>query len=175
MKGKKKGSKKWIIIIVILVLAIFGAVSGGGKDVKSEDPGEAAVPAEQSDQGEQEAETEEPADESETESEDAEAESEEQAETEETETDADGISPELKEFLDSYEAFMDEYCEFIKNYDESDATQLLEYASLMAKYSDFAEKAEAWDEEEMTDEELVYYVKVMNRVNEKLLEAGVAE
>ena len=77
-----------------------------------------------------------------------------------------GVSP--KEFFEFTEPE-------IKNYDESDATQLLEYASLMAKYSDFAEKAEAWDEEEMTDEELVYYVKVMNRVNEKLLEAGVAE
>ena len=77
-----------------------------------------------------------------------------------------GVSP--KEFFEFTEPE-------IKNYDESDATQLLEYASLMAKYSDFAEKAEAWDEEEMTDEELVYYVKVMKRVNEKLLEAGVAE
>ena len=77
-----------------------------------------------------------------------------------------GVSP--KEFFEFTEPE-------IKNYDESDATQLLEYASLMAKYSDFAEKAEAWDEEEMTDEELVYYVKVINRVNEKLLEAGVAE
>ena len=153
------------------MLAIFGAVSGGGKDAKPEDTGEAAVPAEQSDQDEQEAEA--PADESE-EVETPETSDETEAEAE-PETDADGISPELKEFLDSYEAFMDEYCEFMKNYDESDATQLLEYASLMAKYSDFAEKAEAWDEEEMTDEELVYYVKVMNRVNEKLLEAGVAE
>ena len=173
MKVKKKGSKKWIIIIVILVLAIFGAVSGGGKDAKPEDPGEAAAPAEQSDPGEQETEAEAPADESDAP--ETETETDEPAQTEEPEANADGISPEHKEFLDSYEAFMDEYCEFMKNYDESDATQFLEYASLMAKYSDFAEKAEAWDEEEMTDEELIYYVKVMNRVNEKLLEAGVAE
>ena len=40
----------------------------------------------------------------------------------------------------------------------------------MEKYYEFSEKAEAWDEEDMTDEETLYYLKVMNRVNEKLLE-----
>ena len=85
----------------------------------------------------------------------------------------EGISPELKEFLDSYEAYMDEYCEFMKTYDQNDVTQLAKYASLMKKYYEFSEKAEAWEEEEMTDEESLYYLKVMNRVNEKLYETGI--
>ena len=45
--------------------------------------------------------------------------------------------------------------------------------SLMKKYYEFSEKAEAWEEEEMTDEESLYYLKVMNRVNEELYETGI--
>lgn len=37
-----------------------------------------------------------------------------------------------------------------------------------------SKEAEAWDEEDMTDEESLYYLKVMNRVNEKLYAAGIA-
>lgn len=158
-----KGKKKWIVIVVIILLAIFGTLGGKGSDKAPADgPGETET-----------AEAE--VNESET-NEDAEEQPADTAEPEEEQTsDApDGISPELVEFLDSYEAFMDEYCEFMKNYNESDPTQLLKYASIMEKYYEFSEKAEAWDEETITDEETLYYLKVMNRVNEKLLETGVA-
>ena len=159
-----KGKKKWIIIGVIVLMAIFGAL--GNDDTPKTDE---AASAEQTEEQESAA--------------DVSTEAEEQAESEESNAEAeadsagtdapDGISPELKEFLDSYEAFMDEYCEFMKNYDESDSAALLKYADLMKKYYDFSEKAEAWDEENMTDEESLYYLKVMNRVNEKLYAAGL--
>ena len=86
--------------------------------------------------------------------------------------DKDYISPELKEFLQSYEAFMDEYCEFMEHYDSANATQLLEYASLMQKYSDFAKKADEYDESTMTDAETIYYVETLNRINVKLMKAS---
>ena len=169
---KKKGKKKWIIIVVIVVIALFGAVGGRGSDKADLEDDKTQDAAEQTviDEGE----------EVETADEDA----GENAAADEAEKDADandvnelapdGIRPELKEFLDSYEAFMYEYCEFMLSYDSNDTSQLLKYASLMEKYYEFSEKAEAWDEEDMTDEEILYHLKVMNRVNEKLLETEVA-
>lgn len=171
---KMKGKKKWIIIAVIVVLAVFGAL--GNKDKDKALGSDAEPPAAQTEeQSDYEATTgEDQAAEDDTE--EVEVHEEEAAGTGSYSTsDApEGVSPELVEFLDSYEAFMDEYCEFMKNYNESDPTQLLKYASLMEKYYEFSEKAEAWDEENMTDEETLYYIKVMNRVNEKLLETGIA-
>ena len=80
------------------------------------------------------------------------------------------ISPELKEFLDSYEAFMDEYCEFMKSYSTSDTSKMMEYLQILQKYTDFAEKANAWKDKELNDAETLYYLEVLNRVNAKLLE-----
>ena len=160
----KKGKKKWIIIGVIAVLVIFGALSNDDKDKAQVSESEQLV-----------AQTEEQAEEQAEEAVETEPAEEAVPETEAPETEqAEGVRPELVEFLDSYEAFMDEYCEFMTNYNESDAAQLLKYASLMEKYYDFSKKAEAWDEEDMTDEESLYYLKVMNRVNEKLYAAGIA-
>ena len=158
-----KGKKKWIVIAIIVLLAIFGALGGKGSDkAPADNPGEAeTAETEVNEEQTVEEEEEQPAETTEP-------------EEEQTSDAPEGVSPELVEFLDSYEAFMDEYCEFMKNYNESDPTQLLKYASIMEKYYEFSEKAEAWDEDEMTDEESLYYLKVMNRVNEKLLETGVA-
>ncbi len=85
--------------------------------------------------------------------------------------DSSGVTPELKEFLDSYEAFMNEYCEFMENYDASDLSQLAKYMELMGKYTEFAQKADAYDENEMSDEDLKYYIDVTSRVEKRLIEA----
>ena len=95
----------------------------------------------------------------------------------EPQTDTDNnntaIRTELKEFLDSYEAFIDVYCEFMQNYDSSDMLQLTEYAQLLSRYADFVEKADAWDEEEMNTEELLYYTEVMAKSSQKLIVTGL--
>ena len=94
------------------------------------------------------------------------------AENKPEETDSkDAIRPELKAFLDSYEAFMDEYCDFLEHYNASDLSMLTKYMSLMEKELDFANKADAWEDEDMNDAETLYNLKVMNRVSEKLLKA----
>lgn len=102
-----------------------------------------------------------------------ESESSEPAQSKDTETAADGIRPEFKEAMDSYESFYTEYCEFMKEYREN-STDL----SLMAKYTDMLTKAEEmdkafeeWNEDEMNDEELEYYFDVNNRVMNMLLDA----
>ena len=86
------------------------------------------------------------------------------------------IRPEVKEFLDAYEACMDEYVEFMKKYVNADPTNLVammgDYYKMLDRYTEYAEKIDAMDESELTNAELAYYLEVTNRVSQKLLTAG---
>lgn len=86
-----------------------------------------------------------------------------------------GIRQELKDFLTSYEAVMDEYVEFMKSYNASDLSMMTKYLDILNKYTDFADKAEAWSGKDLNSEELTYYMEVMNRVNSKLLTVTAAQ
>ncbi|MCC8357570.1 MAG: hypothetical protein LJU34_06995 [Oscillospiraceae bacterium] len=92
----------------------------------------------------------------------------------ETETSSDGIDPDFKEALDSYEAFMNEYVEFMKEYMEADSSDLVgllaDYASYMAQYADMMDKIDAIYQDELSNEELAYYLEVTGRVLLKLSE-----
>ena len=88
--------------------------------------------------------------------------------------DASGVTPELKEFLDSYEAFMNEYCDFMETYDASDLGALVTYMDLLGKYSDFADKADDYDTSEMSDADLKYYLDVTTRIEKRLIDTGAA-
>ena len=83
-----------------------------------------------------------------------------------------GIRPEIKEAIDNYESFMDKYVEFMESYDSSDATMLMEYADILAEYSEFSKSWEEIKEDDLTDEELDYYLEVSSRVSEKLLKVS---
>lgn len=96
-------------------------------------------------------------------------------EAESTDTDSsglvDGMRPEFKEAMDSYEAFYDEYCEFLQQYADnaSDVSLLAEYMEFLNKAGEMEEKFEAW-EGDMNDDELKYYTEVHLRISQKLLE-----
>lgn len=47
-----------------------------------------------------------------------------------------------------------------------------EYTDYLSKLSDFAEKMDEWDESEMSDEELKYYVDVQARVSKIVIDAA---
>ena len=83
------------------------------------------------------------------------------------------IRPEVKEFLGAYEACMDEYVDFMQKYLNADPTSMVsmmgDYYSILARYTEFAEKIDAFDESELTNAELAYYLEVTNRVSQKLL------
>lgn len=104
---------------------------------------------------------------------------EEAVETEEQSSDTsnliDGMRPEFKQAMDSYEAFMNEYCDFMKKYEESDGTDLgllADYTEYMSKYAKVVEDFEAWDSEEMNMAETAYYLDVQTRISKKLLEVA---
>ncbi len=84
-----------------------------------------------------------------------------------------GIRSEIKELLDSYEAFMDEYIAFMQRYTSEDtenaASMLSDYYKLLNRYDEFVEKLGALEEDDLTTEEWSYYFEVVNRVNQKLL------
>ena len=86
-----------------------------------------------------------------------------------------GMRPEFKEMMDSYEAFMDEYVDFMKHMsdDPTDLEVLSEYADIMMKYAEWGKKIEDLDESEMSDEEAAYYAEVTLRVSQKLLEVSI--
>ena len=85
-------------------------------------------------------------------------------------TQTDGVTPEFKEAMDSYEEFFDEYIEVMKNYQEDPVGYLADYTKFMAQYTETMQKLEDMDTEEMSDADAAYYLEVMNRINQKLLE-----
>lgn len=84
------------------------------------------------------------------------------------------VSPDLKEWLDSYEAFVDEYIEFMKNYQESgDAMSMLsDYTNYMQRYSEYMDKASKMDTSKMSAADYAYYIDVTARISKKLLEVS---
>jgi len=90
---------------------------------------------------------------------------------EEAETSPAGVTPEFKAMMDSYEAMVDKYTEFMKNYNSMDAGQMMKYLSILSEYTEFASKIEALDENSMSDADLAYYLEVTGRVSQKLLGA----
>ncbi len=88
------------------------------------------------------------------------------------ENNTDGIRSGFKEAMDSYEAFMNDYVEFMKKYEAnpSDPTLIADYADYMAKYSDLEKKFDAWESEDLNDAETAYYIEVQTRINQKLQE-----
>ena len=83
-----------------------------------------------------------------------------------------GVTPEFKATMDSYEAFIDKYVEFMKNYDTMDTSQMLQYLSILSEYTDFAQKIDAIDEDSLSDADYAYYLEVTTRVSQKLLSAA---
>lgn len=83
-----------------------------------------------------------------------------------------GIRPEFREAMDSYEAFYDEYCDLLAQYSKNptDLSLLSKYSAMLGKAEEMDKKFEAWDEGEMSNEELKYYLDVMNRVQKRMVD-----
>ncbi len=91
-----------------------------------------------------------------------------------TESNSEGIRPDFKTAMDSYEKFFDEYAAILKKYanNPSDKSILTDYTKYMEKYTQMMSDFEKWKSEDMNDAELVYYLEVQGRITEKLLEAS---
>ncbi len=74
--------------------------------------------------------------------------------------------------MDEYEKFIDKYVKFMKKYEEEGRplSMLSEYTELMTQYTEFAETMAAYNGDNLSAADYAYYLEVMNRVNQKLLE-----
>ncbi len=85
-----------------------------------------------------------------------------------------GIRPEFQEAMDSYEAFFDEYIAFMKSYQESanSISMMKDYLDYMTQYAETMDKLSKLGEEELSEQEALYYAEVSLRINQKLLEVA---
>ena len=83
------------------------------------------------------------------------------------------ISPDLIEFLDSYEAFIDEYCDFMKQYmaNPTDFNLLMQYSAILSEYSKFTQAVDNYDTSTMNEAESLYFAEVTLRCSQKMLKA----
>ena len=92
------------------------------------------------------------------------------------------VTPEFKEMMDSYEAFMNQYCDFMVKYanatNSGDSAALLamtaDYAYLVQQELDWAGKMDGVDESALGPADDAYYLEVQGRVLKKLGETGVS-
>ena len=84
----------------------------------------------------------------------------------------DGMRPDFKEAMDAYEAFYSEYCDFMMEYKKNptDLTLITKYGELLTKAVEVDEAFAAWDEDDLNNEELKYYLEVNTRVIQKLVD-----
>ena len=76
--------------------------------------------------------------------------------------------------MDSYEAYMDEYVEFMKKYNANptDPTLISQYSTMLQKYTEQVSAFDKWNTSDMSTEEASYYIEVQARVSQKLLEVA---
>lgn len=85
---------------------------------------------------------------------------------------SNGLRPEFKRAMDSYESFIDEYVAFMEKYKKSngkDLSLLADLSAYVSKYNAMCEDFEKWENNDLNDAELQYYLDVTSRVSEKLL------
>ncbi len=84
------------------------------------------------------------------------------------------LRPEFKKAMDSYENFMSKYVDFMKKYKDNptDIGILADYSKYMKDYADMCDDFDKWNDEDLNNEELAYYVDVQARVSKKLLEVS---
>lgn len=130
-------------------------------------------PAEPDDDGNrQERVTEEPKKTAEPEKTAEPKETEEPAETEEPTEEPAGVSADFKAVMDEYEKFIDKYVKFMKKYEKEGRplSMLSEYTELLTQYTEFAETMAAYNGDNLSAADYAYYIEVMGRVSQKLLE-----
>lgn len=85
-----------------------------------------------------------------------------------------GIRAEFKAAMDAYESFCTNYCKLVRdmNNNPTDLSLLTDYANMTAELAEMSEAFGAWGDEELSAEELAYYLDVSVRITEMLADAA---
>ena len=91
----------------------------------------------------------------------------------------DGISDDIKELFDAYEAYLDKNIEIIKKYEDGDKTLsstdvIKDWLELNTKALDFYNKAQTTNSDELTVGDITYITEVYLRVAKKLADYDVS-
>lgn len=153
--------KKILATLLAFVMMLSLTACGGNKPAEPDDDG-----------NRQERVTEEPKETEEPEKTAEPKETEEPAETEEPTEEPEEVSADFKAVMDEYEKFIDKYVKFMKKYEEEGRplSMLSEYTELMTQYTEFAETMAAYNGDNLSAADYAYYIEVMGRVSQKLLE-----
>ena len=84
------------------------------------------------------------------------------------------VSADFKDVMDSYESFMNKYCDFMETYNESSdpAAMLDDYNTIVAEELEWANKVNAYDQNSLSAADKAYYLEVTARVEKRLLEVS---
>lgn len=98
----------------------------------------------------------------------------EEEETTTTTAPAGGLDKDFKAAMDAYEKFINEYVDIVKKYtaNPTDMSLLEDYTDYLNRYAEVCNTFAEWEDEDLSTEELAYYVDVQARVAKKLLEVA---
>lgn len=76
--------------------------------------------------------------------------------------------------MDEYEAFFQEYCDFMKKFQEdpSNLSLMSEYVDVIKQYTEAVSALDAIETNELTEDELLYYLDVTARIERMLAEVA---
>lgn len=164
--------KKLIIAALLATTMIFAACGGTGETAKSEPAPVATSSSVKETPEATPEETEEP----EVTGEEVNSVVEEAEKAAQEAVNDVAAGPDFKEVLDGYEKWVDNYCEFMKKYNNADAVQMGEmmedYIAYASDLAEWSAKIDGYDTENLSDEDVKYYLDVTNRCNKKLLEVA---
>lgn len=172
---KRDGIRKISVMFVALVVVVSLAGCGGKKSSKAKEA--ANTQTEQTAQ-EQPANKQQPTSEQPAQPQPSEPASQEQPAADAAAV-ADAVAavdetlirPEFKEAMDSYEAFFDEYIDFMNRYkaNPTNAELLMQSADMLTKEATMLKEFDDWEKTgDMTTAETAYYLEVHARIYEKL-------
>ncbi len=170
-ENKRKKAKGIFAILVVGLMIMFTSGCGGKTSVPSELDSSVVTSETETSKNDESSKIEQSSkkEESSKAQESSKKEEVPKQEDESQKTD-NNVSTNFKETMDSYEAFIDEYVEFMNKYQESDdtAAMLADYSEFVSKYKDYATKIGEINEDELSAADLAYYIEVTGRVNSKL-------
>ena len=171
---KKKGLLKKIGIAIVALIVIAAIAGSCGKKRSSNSSSTNGSNTEQSSSAQPEKNESSSAPKEEAKKEEPKAESSSQAEETpkgEEQVDETTVRPEFKEAMDSYEAFFDEYVEFMNQYknDPTNAELLAQYSDMLSKEAKMLKEFDDMkNDDSMTTAETAYYLEVHSRIMDKL-------
>ena len=95
---------------------------------------------------------------------------------------SDVVSADFKEFVDGYESFMNEYCDFMVKYASAQssndtaalATMLADYTSLVQQEAEWIDKMNAVDTGSLSAADSAYYLAATARIEKRLADIGLS-